>query len=566
MSAPHSPATEEQQIIKAAGQIGFYTLLSRITGLLRDIAIGAVFGAGTLTDTFFTAFRIPNMLRRIVGEGASAAALVPVIAEYRERRTTSETVEMIRAVLGVGLVVLFVLAAVGVIWAGPVTALLVPGFSPEKLAMTASQLRIMFPYVFFIGLSAIAMGVLHAFRHFAAPAFAPILLNIAMITAPVLVYQFSSQEREGTIVFLAVAVVIGGLGQLLWQVPVLRRLGVFVSPYWHPQHPAIRQIGILLVPVLFSSLLYQFSLVMKNLLASLLSEGSVSSLWYATRVFEFPQGIFVLALSSAALPSLTVQAQRGDLDGVRDNLGFALRLVNFVVLPAAVGLTVLSLPICAVLFFHGAFDAEAVRDAAQALRWMVLGLWAVAAARLLTSCLYALQDTRTPLLAAIVAFFASVFFGVMFMGHIHPEEDSGKLVQFFAAVSERITLAHLEAGGLALASSLAAVVNVLLLGVILLHRLGGFPWRAWLLSLAWSTFGAVIMIGPVWWIAQQVDWLDRSVPYLFRVGVLGAAIVAGMVSFIVVAWWGGKTEFAALLRMLPDRLLRRVPQFLQTGN
>lgn len=566
MSAPHSIATEEQHIIKAAGQIGFYTLLSRITGLLRDIAIGAVFGAGTLTDTFFTAFRIPNMLRRIVGEGASAAALVPVIAEYRERRTTSETVEMIRAVLGMGVVVLFVLAAAGVIWAVPVTALLVPGFSPEKLAMTASQLRIMFPYLFFIGLSAIAMGVLHAFRHFAAPAFAPILLNIAMITATVLVYQFSSQDREGAILFLAIAVVVGGLGQLLWQVPVLRRLDVFVSPYWHPQHPAIRQIGSLLVPVLFSSLLYQFSLVMKNLLASLLSDGSVSSLWYATRVFEFPQGIFVLALSSAALPSLTVQVQRGNLAGVRDSLGFALRLVNFVVLPAAVGLTILSLPICAVLFFHGAFDAEAVRDAAQALRWMVLGLWAVAAARLLTSCLYALQDTRTPLLAAIVAFFASVFFGVMLMGHIHAEADSGTLVQFFAAVSEWITLAHLEAGGLALASSLAAVVNVLLLGAILLHRLGGFPWRAWVLSLAWSVLGAVLMIGPVWWIAQQVDWLDRSVPYLVRVGVLGAAIVAGMVSFTVVAWWGGKTEFAALLRMLPDRLLRHVPQFLQTSD
>ena len=566
MSAPASTTTEERQIVKAAGQIGFYTLLSRITGLFRDIAIGAVFGAGSVTDTFFTAFRIPNMLRRIVGEGASAAALVPVITEYRERRTSNETIGMIRSLLGVGMLLLFVLSAAGVLWAVPIASLLVPGFSPEKLTLTASQLRIMFPYLFFVGLSAIAMGILHAFRHFAAPAFAPILLNIAMITATLFVGWFAVEEIGTPIFILAAAVVIGGLAQLLWQVPALRNLGVLVPPHWNPRHPAIRQIGVLLVPVLFSSLLYQISLIVKNLLASLLSEGSVSSLWYATRVFEFPQGIFVLALSSAALPSLTVQAQRGDLAGVSESLGFALRLVNFVVLPATVGMTVLSLPICAVLFFHGAFGAEAVKDAAQALRWMVLGLWSVAAARLLTSCLYALQDTRSPLIAAILAFLASVFFGVMFMGHIVAEENSGRLVQFLAALSAHITIGHLEAGGLALAASLSATVNVLLLGAILLRRLGGFPWRAWLNSLAWSALGAVFMIGPVWWIEHQIDWLDRSVPYLFHVGVLVSAIVAGIGSFILVAWWGGKTEFAALVRMLPDRLLRRLPQFLQANR
>lgn len=243
-----------------------------------------------------------------------------------------------------------------------------------------------------------------------------------------------------------------------------------------------------------------------------------------------------------------------------------MRLINFVVLPAAVGLTVLSLPICVVLFFHGAFTEEAVRDTAQALRWMVLGLWSVAAARLLTSCLYALQDTRTPLVAAVLAFVTSIFFGVMFMGHIVAAENSGRVVQFFAALSDWITIRNLEAGGLALSASLAATVNVLLLGAILLRRLDGFPWVPWLHSLAWSILGAVVMIGPVWWIQQQIDWFDRSVPYLLRVGVLLSAIVAGIVSFTLVAWWGGKTEFAALLKMLPDRLLRRVPQFLKASN
>src|SRR5581483_5181254 len=296
---------------------------------------------------FFTAFRIPNMLRRVVGEGASAAALVPVITEYRERRSPAETIEMIRALLGVGLLVLLVLTIVGILWAVPLTSLLVPGFSPVKLSQTAIQLRMMFPYLLFIGLSAIAMGILHAFRHFAAPAFAPTLLNIALIGATLFVRKFSAGTIGTPALFLAGAVVGGGLGQLLWQLPVLRRLDVLVLPNWNPGHPAVRQIGVLLVPVLFSSLLYQVSLIVKNLLASLLSEGSVSSLWYATRVFDFPQGVFVLALSSAALPSLTIQAQRGDLAGVRESLGFALRLINFVVFPAGVGLTLLAIPICA---------------------------------------------------------------------------------------------------------------------------------------------------------------------------------------------------------------------------
>jgi peptidoglycan biosynthesis protein MviN/MurJ (putative lipid II flippase) len=139
-------------------------------------------------------------------------------------------------------------------------------------------------------------------------------------------------------------------------------------------------------------------------------------------------------------------------------------------------------------------------------------------------------------------------------------------VHFFAALSDQITIAHLEAGGLALASSLAAVVHMLLLGVILVYRLGGFPWKAWLHSLAWSVLGAVVMIGPVWWIQNQIDWFDQSLPFLFRVVVLIVAIVSGVVSYTLVAWWGGKTEFATLLRMLPDRLLRRVPQFLQASN
>ncbi|MGE0824500.1 MAG: murein biosynthesis integral membrane protein MurJ [Candidatus Binatia bacterium] len=565
MSAKTSGDNENVNIVKAAGQIGFYTLLSRVTGLVRDVAIGSVFGAGLLTDTFFTAFRIPNLLRRVVGEGASAAAFVPVVSEYRHQQSQAETVTMLGAVLGVGLVILLMLTAAGMVWAGPLTKVFAPGFAEEKLALTVIQLRIMFPYVVFIGLSAMAMGVLHAFRHFAASAFAPILLNIATILATCFVW-WSPTIVEKPILALAGAVVVGGLAQLLWQVPVLHRLGVLVRPRWTPRHPAIRQIGFLLLPVLFSSVLYQLGLLVNSLFASLLAEGSVSVLWYANRVFDFPQGIFVVALSSAVLPSLTVQAQRGNLNSVSESLGFALRLVNFVVLPAAIGLILLARPICGVLFFHGAFSAAQVVTTATTLQYMAVGLWPVAIGRLLASCLYALHDTRSPLFTGAVAFVANVLFSVMLMGKVTVHADTHLLARSVGSLSETVATWHLGAAGLALASSLSATVNTVLLSGILYRRLGRFSWRSWFRSLRWSVMASLCMVWPVWLLAQQMAWVDHNEPFLLQVSVLFVAIVVGIGVFVIIAWKGAKAEFRALLDMLPERVFRLLPQFLKTSR
>jgi len=551
---------EERAMVRAAGQIGFYTLLSRVIGLLRDVIIGSVFGAGLSTDAFFVAFRIPNLLRRLVGEGAASAALVPVITEYLAQRSRTEAMEMVRALVGVGLGILLVLTVAGVVWTAPLVHLFAPGFGGAKLDLTVALSRIMFLYLLCIGGVALAMGVLHALRHFAAPAFAPVLFNVAIILCAL----WLSPHLAQPVFSLAYGVVIGGFCQILWQFPVLLRLGVPVVPCWRPGHPAIRRIAFLLLPLLLGTGVYQVDQIISTLLASLLAEGSVSALWYASRLSEFPLGVFVAALNTAALPSLALQVQHRDLNGLRESLGFALRLVNLVVLPAAVGLAVLAVPISAVLFFHGAFAAAQVLATAATLQGFAVGLWSVAAARLLAACLYALQDTRTPAWAGTAALVAKVGFSLALMGEVTASVDSQALPRVFAALSASLAVVDWGSAGLALASSLAATVNLLFQDGVLYRRLEVFPWATWASSLGWSVTASVAMAVPLWWISRQINWLDQGVPFALRVGVLALAIAVGVVSFVMVAWPGGRTEFHALAEMLPERLFRLLPQFLQS--
>lgn len=550
---------EESAMVRAAGQIGFYTLLSRITGLLRDIVIGSVFGAGLSADAFFVAFRIPNLLRRIVGEGATAAALVPVVTEYLTHRSRTEAMEMVRALFGAGIAAVLVLTAAGILWAEPLAHLFAPGFSPDKLDLTAALTRVTFLYLLCIGLVAWAMGVLHALRHFAAPAFAPILLNLALILCALWLPTHLTEP----VFSLAYGVVIGGLCQFLWQLPALARLGVPLVPQWRPRHPAVRRVVFLLLPVLFGAAVYQISLLINTLLASLLAEGSVSALWYASHLFEFPMAIFATALSTAALPSLATQAQQRDLEGVCASLGFALRLVNLVTLPAAAGLTVLAVPITAVLFFHGAFKAADVLATATALQGFAVGLWSVAAARLLSSCFYALEDTRTPVYTGAIAFVANVCLSLVLMGEITAGADAPGPARLFTGLSRSLAICDFGVTGLALAASLAATVNLMLLGGMLYRRLGRFPWPAWSSSLRWSLTASLAMAVLVRWIAQQIDWLDPEVPFALRLSMLVLAIAAGTASFLLMVWKGGREELRALTGMLPEPLLRLLPQFLQ---
>ncbi len=542
-------------MVRAAGIVGSLTFLSRVTGLARDLVIGYLFGTSSAADAFFVAFRIPNLLRRLVGEGAVAVAFVPVITDYLTHRSREEAMRMVQTLATLMAVVLVFLAAFGVLLARPLTAFFAPGFSGAKADLTTSLLRMTFLYLVFIGLVAVAMGVLHSLRHFATSAFSPVLLNLTMITCALLL----SGGLEEPVFSLAYGVVLGGAGQLLIHIMVLRRFGVPLRPLWDFSHPAVRRVLLLLFPTLLGTAVYQLNIMTDTILASLLPEGSVSYLWYADRVFEFPLGVFVVALGTAALPSFAGQAQREDYRGLGESLKFSLKLTNLVALPAAVGLFVLAEPAVAVLFYRGEYGAEAVLQTARALRCFAVGLWAVAGVRLLASCFYALEDTRTPVCTAAAAFLVNVLFSLMLMGPVVARE--GRVVEeVIAALSRNLVVLDLRHAGLALSTSLAALFQLLLLGGLLQRRLEKGLWREVAVSLGKSFLAALFMVWPVRMVAAQVFWLEPGRSLWIRGAFLLGAIAVGASVFMATFFFLDRKE----ARQLAPHLFRLLPKRLQT--
>jgi len=329
---------EVGRITRAAGVVGLMTLLSRITGLLRDILIGYLLGAQGAAGAFFVAFRIPNLLRRLTAEGALTAGFIPVFTDYLTRDTKEEAMEVARIVFTFAAIVLGALTVLGIFSAPALVHLFAPGFfeNTQKFDLTVILTRWMFPYVFFVSLVALAMGFLNSSRHFMAPALSPVLLNISIILCALFLSPFLTEPARG----LAYGVLFGGIAQLAFQIPFLRRYGLSLSPSFTFSHPALRRLLWLMAPALFGATVYQVNVLVSTMLASMLAEGSVSYLYYADRLLQFPLGIFAIALGTAALPSFSLLAARNDYGGLREGVAYSLRLVNFISLPATLGLMV----------------------------------------------------------------------------------------------------------------------------------------------------------------------------------------------------------------------------------
>ncbi|MBI3769466.1 MAG: murein biosynthesis integral membrane protein MurJ [Deltaproteobacteria bacterium] len=542
--------SERREITRAAGTVGLLTVVSRVTGLVRDAVVSALFGAGLAADAFFVAYRIPNLLRRLVGEGAASAAFIPVLTDYHGRRGRAEADHAARVLFTVMAAVLTTLAAAGMLLAGPLTATFAPGFAatPEKLALAIRLTRLVFPYLVFIGLVAVAMGVLNALRDFTAPALSPVVLNVVIVASALALTRWIG------VYSLAVGILLGGLAQLLVQVPALRRMGVPLSPCWEPRHPAVARVGALMIPTLFGSAVYQLNVLVNTMFASLLPAGSISFLWYAERLFEFPLGVFAVALSTAALPSFSALAQR-DPREFRDTVAFALRLVNVIALPASVGLMVTAEPLTSVLFQRGAFGAHAAEETALAVRCFAVGLWSVASVRMLVPAFYALEDTRSPVVAAAGAFVANLVGIALFAGPLTSPGGSGPGA-FLAAVTVSTSLLHLRHGGLALATSFAGTVNLLLLCLAYRWRVGAFPWGAWLGSALRTGTAALVMVPIVRAITTRVAWFSGTVPLAARAAWLVLAVAAGTAAFVVALAAIGGPEAVALRSALRRRLSR----------
>ena len=515
--------TEQHKITKAATAIGVGTLLSRILGFLRDMVIANFFGAGTAADAFFVAFRLPNLWRRLVGEGSMTISFIPIYTEYLTTRSEEESKELTHIALTLGGTLLAILTILGIVFAPLLVRIIAPGWVekfPETFQLTVTLSQIIFPYIFFMGLFALAMGILNSHRHFFAPSFAPAFLNVCMILS-VLLFFF---HFKPPVLTLAFGVLVGGLLQFLFQIPFLLKKGITFRFNFDVRHPAVRRIGLLMVPGLIGTAVYQLNVFIDTIFASFLPRGSVSYLYYADRLMEFPLGIFAVAMGMAALPSFSELASRGRKEELSETVSFAFRLVSFISVPALVGLMALKTPIINLLFQRGVFDAHATQMTARALLCYCVGLWAIAGVRTVVPAFYALQDTKTPLKIGVVCLGANV---VLIAALIVP----------------------LQHAGLALATSLSSILNLVLLSRELRKVLGKINFRKHIESLT-RHFACSVPMGLVaYLICSSGDWTQagRSLSKLFLL-MIGIGIGAGV--YLACSYCTKDEEMLFLLKMV----------------
>ena len=397
--------------LKSTDVVGAMTLLSRVTGLVRDMVYSQAFGAGPLMDAFLVAFKIPNFLRRLTAEGAFSQAFVPVVSEFRVRRSPDEVRELVAGVSGTFGVALFVITLIGVIAAPVLVFMFAPGFRADggRFDLTVDMLRLTFPYLFFISLVALSGGVLNSYGRFGVPAFTPTLLNIVMIVFASLVAPHTA--RPG--LALAAGVFIAGLVQLLVQLPALRAIGLLPRPRWGWAMEGVRRIGRLMLPGIFGSSVAQVSLLLDTLIASFLVTGSIAWMYYADRLIEFPLGVFSIALATVILPGLSSHHASESREQFSATLDWALRLTVLIVAPAAVGLLMLAGPLTSTIFGYGEFGARDVEMAGYALMAYSLGLLGFSTVKVLAPGYFARQDTRTPVRVGIISLATNIGFNVV---------------------------------------------------------------------------------------------------------------------------------------------------------
>jgi putative peptidoglycan lipid II flippase len=519
---------ENTRVTRAAGVVGAATLLSRILGFVRDVVIAGFFGAGLASDAFFVAFRIPNLLRRLFAEGSLSVAFIPVFTEYLTQQGKATAFDLARAAVRWVSLLLVAGAVCGIVLAPLIIQIIAPGFteSPQKYALTVFMTRLMFPYIFFIGLVALSMGILNVLGHFAAPALAPVLLNLGIISAAFWI----SPQLEQPVVALAIGVMIGGVLQLALQVPFLIRKGFYFWCRANLRHPGLKRIAVLMAPTVLGAAVYQINILIGTLLASLLPEGSVSYLYYADRLVQFPLGIFAIALATAVLPSLSRLASADDMVGLTETFGYAMKLVLFISIPAMVGLIILREPIVALLFKRGEFDAHTTRMTATALMYYSVGLWAFSGVRIVVATFYALQDTKTPVRMAMISIAVNIALGIALMG-------------------------PLQHGGLALATALASILNLGLLLNTLRRRLSWLKGREILHSTLKTGICSLVMGAIVWAMGAYVIPAGAGTRRLLI--PLTGTILTGLVLYGTMAFILRSRELDALWAML-KQVLRKV--------
>jgi putative peptidoglycan lipid II flippase len=498
--------------------VGGMTLLSRVSGMVRDMVYSRVFGAGPLMDAFFVAFKIPNFLRRLSAEGAFSQAFVPVVSEYKVRRSPEDVKELVGGVAGTLGVVLFVVTLIGVIAAPALILLFAPGFLRDggRFELAVDMLRWTFPYIFFISLVSLYSGVLNSYGRFGAPAFSPVLLNVVMIVTAL----FFATDATNPGIVLAIGVFVAGVAQLVFLWPFVARLHVMGRPRWRWDHEGVRRVGRLMLPGIFGSSVAQVSLLLDSVIASFLMVGSVSWLYYADRLVEFPMGVFTIALATVILPRLSVHHAESSPQHFAETLDSAVRLVFLFVTPAAVALFVIAGPLITTIYGNGEFTDRDVRMTTYALMMYALGLLGFSMVKVLAPGYFARQDPRTPVRVGIISLAVNIGFNV--------------------AVVLPLALSGFPAPHVLLAFStgMGAVVNSVMLfrG---LRRAGVYHaapgWKKLMLQVLIANLA---MAAALWWLGGGIEaWLEYSAGE--RAWRLSACVVGGAAVYFAALRAGG---------------------------
>jgi putative peptidoglycan lipid II flippase len=499
-------------LLRALATISGMTLLSRILGFVRDFVIARAFGAGLATDAFFIAFKLPNLLRRMFAEGAFSQAFVPILGEYKNKRGDADTRTLIDHVASLLSLILFAVTVVGMLGAPLLVWVSAPGYATDasKFDLTVTLTRITFPYIFFMSLVALSGGILNTWSRFALPAFTPVLLNITFIVLALFVAPYF----EPPVLVLAWAVFIGGLLQLAIQIPALKKIAMLPRPSlnWRAAwaDPGVRRILKLMGPALIGVSVSQISLLINTIFASFLKTGSVSWLYYADRLMEFPSGMLGAALGTILLPSLSRHHASENHVAYSKLLDWGLRLTLLLAAPASLALAILAVPLIATLFFHGAFSAEDVFYTREALVAYTVGLTGLILVKVLAPGFYARQNVRTPVRIALISLLATQVMNLAF-------------------------ISWLQHAGLALSIGLAACLNAAMLyrglrqhGIFVPQP--GWPLFLVKLCLAMAAMGATLWFG----MGSESQWLHGGL--LGRTIHLSWLVPLGAGAYFLTLW------------------------------
>jgi putative peptidoglycan lipid II flippase len=529
----NNQAQTEAELARKAGGVAVGTLVSRVLGFIREMVLAGVLGAGPVADAFYVAFRIPNMLRELFAEGSMSAGFIPVFTEYLHQSRAAAQ-QLAAAVFTTLLVLLSIVVVLGIFFSPQIVGWIAPGFSsvPDQAHLTASLTRIMFPFLLFISLAALAMGIANSLGHFTPGALSSSVFNVVSVLFIFASLPFMTHPAYG----VAIGVALGGLAQCLVQLPVLHKEGFSFSLHalW-PPHPGVAKIGRLLLPTLIGLSVVQVNLLVNTWLASTLSSGSVSFLYYGMRLIHFPLGIFAVALSTVLLPTLSRAAAGKDATALHETTNFALRLLFFVIAPAMTGLIFLRMPIVHLVYEHGAFDPAATVGVADAILFYAVGLWAFAGIRIVAPVFYALQDTRTPVRVALMAMGLNIAVSLLLLG-------------------------PLQHRGLALATSLAAIFQFFALFLILRRRIrrmdGRNVWGRRLWQAHWKVAASCVMIAlPAVWVRQQTIW-QREGAWGTKTTLFVFSVMVGVAGYGAVHALLKSEELSFLIRLVKKKRIR----------